>query len=142
VLELRIGNCDATLCGVASTYPTVQLFWADYVNNTEKLINAYPLTPAELTFPQVALTLTKADGSDVVTAAYAVGVFSSLADIPTILVKVIAQTDASTDVFTPANPFVLPGFEAIDPVTVPEPTSIVLLGGGLAAFGLLRRRRS
>jgi hypothetical protein len=46
-------------------------------------------------------------------------------------------------VFIPANQFVLAGFEAFQPTqtAVPEPSSLLLLSGGLLGLGMVLRTR-
>jgi hypothetical protein len=142
VLELRVRDCVARqgLCG-AMTGPVLQMFLGNYVNDTDALINQIALTPAELANPQLALEFTKAAGSDDVTASYAFGTFSSLAGIT---FTALGTTDAATDVFSAANQFVLPGFEAFDPVTaaVPEPGTFAMLGLGVLGVACVKRRKT
>jgi hypothetical protein len=141
VLELRVRDCVAGQGLCVMTGPVLQMFLGNYVNDTDALINQIALTPAELADPQLALEFTKAAGSDDVTASYAFGTFSSLAGIT---FTALGTTDASTDVFSAANPFVLPGFEAFDPVTatVPEPATFAVFGIGVLGLAWVKRRKT
>jgi hypothetical protein len=60
-------------------------------------------------------------------------------DLP---LAVSGGTDLFVDVFSPAGDLTNnPGFSDSIDITVPEPVSITLLGFGLGALGLVRRRR-
>jgi hypothetical protein len=142
-LELRVRQCGAGagLCGALSG-PVLQFFWGDFLNNTEALISEVALTPAELADPQLLLEFTKSANSDAITASYSFGTGNTIGGFVGTPLASLGTTTAATDVFTAANQFVLPGFEAFDPVAAPEPPSLMLLYSGLLGLaGLARWRR-
>ena len=116
----------------------------DFFNNTEALIGEVALTPAELANPQLLLEFTKSANSDAITANFSFGTGNTLGSFVGTPMASLGTTTAVTDVFTAANQFVLPGFQAFDPVAVatPEPPSLMLLYSGLLGLaGLAKWRR-
>jgi len=142
-LELRVRDCapGMGLCGTASG-PTLQFVFSDHLNNTNTLIGAMTPTPADLANPQLLMVFSKPANSDAITAMVSFGTSNTLDDFVGTPMASLGTTTAATDVYTAANQFVLPGFEAFDPVAAPEAPSLLLLYSGLLGLaGLAKWRR-
>jgi hypothetical protein len=120
-----------------STGPILQLAFLDFANNVFTVVSQVPITPLQLANPQLELVLSHDNtSSDVITASVAFGSGNTLATfngIPT----PFGSTNASTDVFTAARPFVQSGFSIFTPVAVPAPVSLALLAAGLLGLGVV-----
>jgi len=142
VLELRMRQCQAGvgLCG-SDNGTVLQLFWGDFVNNTETLINQVQLSAAQLANSQIEFEFTKGANSDVINAFYGLGSGNTLGSFNGSLTS-LDSTDSATDVFTSSLQTVQAGVEAFDPVAaVPEPSSLMQICGGLLGLALAWRRR-
>jgi hypothetical protein len=144
VLQIRMRDCQAGLglCG-SDTGDVIQFVWLNYITNTDALISEVELSAAQLANAQLEFEFTKPANSDVISGFYALGSGNTLASFSGALTS-LGSTGSTTDVFTASLQTVQAGINAFQPVSVPEPSSVTLVFGGLLALGGLAwgRRRA